>query len=216
MRGRLTIALALGGGAVIAATVGYVLFMSLDGAPVRAFANVSRAMEPALLVGGRFTVHTFRGDPTRQVRRGQIVAHGWPPDPGKEFVKRVVGLPGDTLAMIDGHLRVNGHAVAEPYAWLEDSSADPVTDDFRWQRSYVNGPTRNDTARYMPSRDNWGPIVVPPREYFVLGDNRDNSLDSRYWGFLPADDIIGEVRRVYFSRDSAGRIRLSRFGHRVR
>lgn len=215
-RDNLTVAAALCGGALVVAVILYMLFVFSDGAPVRAFLNVSPSMEPALLPGDRFTVHTFDDEPARYVRRGQIVAHRWPEDRAKQFVKRVVGLPGDTLAMVDGHLRIDNRGIAEPYAWLEDSSADPVSDDFRWQRAYVIGSTRRDTSRYVASRDNWGPIVVPDGMYFVLGDNRDNSLDSRYWGFLPAEDILGVVRRVYFSRDSTGHIRWARFGLRVR
>jgi len=131
-------------------------------------------------------------------------------------VKRIVGLPGDTLAMVNGRLRVNGKTVAEPYAWHEDSTVDPASDEFNWQRAHLVDPAARDSAHYSPSRNTWGPILVPPGMYFVLGDNRDNSLDSRYWGFLPAQDILGEARRVYFSKDSTGHIRWSRLGRRVR
>jgi hypothetical protein len=90
-----------------------------------------------------------------------------------------------------------------------------VSDDFVWQRSYVLRSVVSDTTRYVASRDNWGPLVVPPRMFFLLGDNRDNSLDSRYWGFLPSDHLIGEARRIYFSRDAAGRVRWDRLGRRA-
>jgi signal peptidase I len=196
--------------------VGYLGFVAADGAPIEAFDNVTHAMDSTLLAGDRFTVHLFRDDASVTVRRGALVAHNWPPDRSKRFVKRVVGVPGDTLAMIGGRLQVNHRAVAEPYAWLEDSTVDPVADEFRWQRAYLVGSARGDTTRYNPSRDNWGPILVPRAMYFVLGDNRDNSLDSRYWGFLPAEDIFGEVRRIYFSRDSNNRVRWGRLGHRPR
>jgi signal peptidase I len=196
--------------------VGYLGFMAADGAPIEAFDNVTHAMDSTLLAGDRFTVHLFRDDANVTIRRGELVAHNWPPDRSKRFVKRVVGLPGDTLAMVGGRLRLNNRLVPEPYAWLEDSTADPIAEEFRWQRAYLVGPSRNDSARYNPSRDNWGPIFVPPGMYFVLGDNRDNSLDSRYWGFLPAQDIFGEVRRIYFSRDAKGGVRWGRLGHRPR
>src|SRR4051794_8775900 len=185
MTNRIAIAAAGLGFALIATFVGYVVFLAVDASPAAAFRNVSHSMEPALLVGDYFTIREFAAGQPRLVRRGEIISHRWPPDPSKEFVKRLVGLPGDTLEMRDGHLRVNNRDVAEPYAWYQDSTIDPVTNDFRWQRRYVIGPAAHDTARYVASRNNWGPLVVPSRMYFVLGDNRDNSLDGRYWGFLP-------------------------------
>ena len=131
------------------------------------------------------------------------MAYASPADEFATYVKRVVGLPGDTLAMINGTLQLNGRRMPEAYAWNADTTDDPGDADFDWQRKYVVGPPSHDTAHYTPSRDNWGPIALPPGKYFVLGDNRDNSNDSRYGGFVPARDILGEPRRVYFSRDSA-------------
>jgi signal peptidase I len=192
----------------------YTLFVVWDARPAEAFKNVSQSMAPTLLAGDRFTIRLAHG--TAAITRGEIVAHAYPPDRSEQFVKRVVGVPGDTIAMAHGHLIINGHLLQEPYAWLEDTSSDPAPEDFRWQRPYVVGAAAHDTASYIPSRDNWGPLAIPSRMYFVLGDNRDNSLDSRYWGFLPQEDIVGKVRRIYFSRDSSGRLRLSRFGLRPR
>jgi signal peptidase I len=215
MRHRLTFVLAGLGVAVPASAVLYVLVIVADATPAGAYRNVSPSMEPVVRWGDRFTVRKYSSDAKPVVRRGTPVAHVWPPDPSKEFIKRVVGLPGDTLAMVNGTLQVNGQPLPEPYAWLEDSTIDPVSDDFRWQRAYLVGPAMRDTTAYKASRNNWGPLAVPAGMYFVLGDNRDNSLDSRYWGFLPDSDLIGEVRRVYFSRDSTGHIRWSRLGHRI-
>jgi len=117
---------------------------------------------------------------------------------------------------MNGTLHRNGKRVDEPYAWREEPSVDPVTDDFRWQRQYVVGSAARDTTAYVASRNTWGPIAVPPRQYFVLGDNRDNSLDSRYFGWVSSGEIVGTVRRVYFSRDSLGHVRWSRLSARPR
>ena len=212
---RLTIGLALLGGTMALIIVGYVLFVVIDGAPGEVFVNVSRAMEPTLLAGERFTVRRILDQSSASIRRGELVTYRWPDDRSRKFVKRIAGLPGDTIAMTAGHLLVNGRVVPEPYAWLQDSTVDPVLDDSRWQRPYLAGPSARDTSRYTPSRDNWGPIVVPAKSFFVLGDNRDNSFDSRYRGFVLRGDILGEVRRVYFSRDSTGGIRWRRLGRRV-
>jgi signal peptidase I len=198
---------------IAGAVLDYTLFVLWDARPARAFRNVSPSMAPTLLAGDRFTIRVLSA--ATPVARGDIVAHVYPPDRSEQFVKRVVGLPGDTLAMVHGHLTINGRQIQEPYAWHEDTVDDRVSDDFRWQRPYVVGPAARDTAAYMASRDNWGPLAVPERMYFVLGDNRDNSLDSRYWGFLPAADVLGQARRIYFSQDSAGHLRLSRFGLRL-
>jgi signal peptidase I len=199
--------------AVVAALLGaafleYTLFMVWDARPAQAFKNVSASMAPALLPGDRFTI---RVDASHRARRGDIVAHTWPPDPSKTFVKRVVGLPGDTVGMERGHLILNGRLQPEPYAWIEDVATNPISGDFNWQRPYVVG-RKHPGTQYVAARNTWGPLVIPQGMYFVLGDNRDNSLDSRYWGFVPSADIVGTVRRIYFSQDSAGHLRFARFG----
>lgn len=214
-----------GGFAIVAGGGTYAAWLGLDaGADGLASKNVSGAMEPTLLRGDYFTARRLPAG--RAALRGEVVVHEYPPDPSKRFVKRVVGLPGDTLAMRRGTLVVNGRPVAEAYAWHADAAerARPTlavaTDDFLWQRDYLVVPRRTSgpaAAAYQPSRDDWGPLVVPPDSYFVLGDNRDQSLDSRYWGFVARARVVAEVRRVYFSRDpSSGRIRWSRFGRRLR
>jgi len=212
----LIIGLALTLGVAIAGFVGFVVFLTFD-ARNTAFARLpSRSMEPALLEGDFITWSRLGADDrASQFRRGEVVVFLGPTDSAQQYMKRVVGLPGDTIAMTNSVVAVNGRVLNEPYAAKTDS-IDPVADEYRWQRAFVVGAAAHDTARYVPSRDNWGPLVVPRDRYFVLGDRRDESLDSRYFGFVPASQILGRVRRVYFSRDSTGAIRWSRIGHLVR
>jgi signal peptidase I len=108
-----------------------------------------------------------------------------------------MGLPGDTLEMRDKVLYVNGEALDEPYVRNLGTPDDPHP-WMSWQEDYYLGGSSNGDYR-QPTRDNWGPLVVPPDHYFMLGDNRDTSLDSRYWGFLEGWRLEGRAVLVYFS-----------------
>jgi signal peptidase I len=138
-------------------------------------------------------------------------------------VKRLIGLPGDTLEMRDGTLYLNGRPQTERYVVHTEPNTDPVQEDFRWQRPYLV-KTAEASVGYHPSRNNWGPLIVPERSYFVLGDNRDNSYDSRYWGFVPDSLVKGRPMVVYYSyeRDAIHRlpwltnIRWARLGEAIR
>jgi signal peptidase I len=116
-----------------------------------------------------------------------------------KIVKRVVGLPGDTLAMRFGALSVNGVELEEPYlnAWTGPDQSSP---DFEWQRDYLTADV--DAGSYSPSLHNWGPLVVPADHYFMMGDNRDASLDSRFWGPLAGWRLEARVSFLYFSYNS--------------
>lgn len=159
----------------------------------------------------------------RQPERGDVIVFKWPEDPSINFVKRVVGVPGDTLWMRDGVLVRNGRKPAEGYVSHLSPDTDPAFEDFRWQRDYLVR-SAHASESYWPSRNNWGPLVVPSHRLFVLGDNRDNSLDSRYWGFVPDSLVRGRPMFVYYSYqpDSASRwswvthARWRRFGTVVR
>ena len=142
-------------------------------------------------------------------------------DPGISVVKRIVGVSGDTIGMKDNVLFLNGIRVDEDYV-VRGNSSDPRDPRMRsWQLKYlVDG---QDRRSYRPTLKNWGPLVVPPDSFFVMGDNRDNSYDGRYWGFLGRDRIRGKPLFVYYSYDKRGlfplpfltAIRWSRFFSRL-
>ncbi len=223
------------------------LFLLLRSFLVEAYKIPSGSMERTLLVGDFLLVNKLvygaeipfsgrRLPAIRTPRIGDVLVFEWPVDPSKNFVKRLVGLPGDTLAMRDGVLVRNNVAMQEKYVMHTEPNVDPVNDDFRWQKGFVVNTAAAAAATtgvvtgavsdgaYRPSRNNWGPLVVPAKHFFVLGDNRDNSLDSRYWGFVPDSLLRGTPLVVYYSftPDSAEplawltQIRWSRFGNVVR
>jgi signal peptidase I len=214
--------------------IAIVVFLLVRAFLVEAFKIPSGSMEGTLLVGDFLLVNKLvygaevpftgkRLPAVHQPRDGDVVVFQWPTDPTKNFVKRLVGVPGDTLAMQDGELIRNGNRVRERYVRHTEPGVDPAGEEFRWQRDHLVR-TAEASVGYHPSRNNWGPLVVPPRHYFMLGDNRDNSLDSRYWGFVPDSLIRGQPLIVYYSYqpDSGARtawltaIRWSRLGARVR
>ena len=215
-------------------TMALLLFFLVRSFLVQAFKIPSGSMEGTLLVGDFLLVNklvygaevpfTNRRLPAMHApRRGEVIVFQWPEDPTKDFVKRLVGVPGDTIGMVDGVLRLNGTPLKERYVSHTEPGSDPSGDEFRWQRQFlVRAALAPDS--YHPSRNNWGPIVVSPSHYFVLGDNRDNSLDSRYWGFVPDSMVRGRPIFVYFSyaADSTSpaafltHVRWRRLGTRVR
>ena len=176
-----------------------------------------------LVYGAELPVAGKRLPALRQPDRGDVVVFKFPPDPTKNFVKRLVGLAGDTLEMKSGVLIRNGVRVEERYVSHEAPDTDPGGEEFRWQRDHLV-QTAYAERSYMPSRDNWGPLVVPAKHYFMLGDNRDNSYDSRYWGFVSDSLVRGQPLVVYYSyspdsTDGAAwltNVRWSRLGRRIR
>lgn len=214
-------------------SVALFLFLFLHVFIMEAFKIPSGSMEGTLRVGDFLLVNKLvygaelpvggkRLPAIRQPQRGDVIVFKWPPDPSKNFVKRLVGLPGDTLAMAEGVLVRNGVRVTERYVVRSEPDDDVSGEAFRWQRDHLV-KTAQASVSYHPSRNNWGPIVVPPHRYFVLGDNRDNSLDSRYWGFVPDSLVRGQPMVVYYSYqpDSAvrfdwlTRVRWDRLGERI-
>ena len=189
--------------------VSVVLFAVIRTFFVEAFKIPSGSMENTLQVGDFLLVNklvygaevpfTHRRLPRlRDPARGDVIVFEYPEDPTKNFVKRLVGLPGDTVEMREGTLIRNSSTVQERYVEHTEPDIDPAPEDFRWQRDYVVRSGANETG-YHPSRNNWGPLVVPRGNYFVLGDNRDNSLDSRYWGFVADSLVKGRPFVIYYS-----------------
>ncbi|HUX35219.1 MAG TPA: signal peptidase I [Gemmatimonadaceae bacterium] len=189
--------------------VSVALFLVIRTFFVEAFKIPTGSMENTLQVGDFLLVNKLaygaevpftheRLPALEHPKFGDVIVFDWPVDPTKNFVKRLVGLPGDTLSMHDGILVRNGRTMRERYVRREDPDLDPSGEDFAWQRDYLVR-SAHAAVRYNPSRNNWGPIVVPPKHYFVLGDNRDNSLDSRYWGFVPDSLVTGRPILIYYS-----------------
>jgi signal peptidase I len=137
---------------------------------------------------------------------GEVIVFHPPHEPEKHYVKRLVGMPGDTLEMRSKALFRNGEEVDEPYVIHIDPERDAVHPGMTWQSRFLVEGTR--PGRYRPTRDNWGPLVVPLDGYFVLGDNRDNSEDSRYWGFVDRESIKGRPWIVYYSSGLMGSVGL--------
>ena len=189
----------------------FVLFLLIRAFAIEAFKIPTSSMERTLLVGDFLLVNKFAYGaeiPGTGVHlpalaepdRGDVIVFNPPHEPDKNYVKRLVGMPGDTLAMVEKVLYLNGKPNHEPYAQYIDRGGDAVHPGMNWQSHHlIAGP-----PDYHPSRDTWGPIVVPGGSFFVLGDNRDNSEDSRYWGFVDREAIRGKPWVVYYSFDPSG------------
>jgi signal peptidase I len=166
----------------------------------QAFKIPSPSMEDNLLVGDHLIVNKFiygpKGDgplsglvPLRDVRRGDIIVFRFPEDPSVDYVKRVVGLPGETVTIRGKKVAIDGALLGEPYVVHGDS------------RIFPGGEMQPEPYR---SRDQFGPLVVPEGKYFVMGDNRDYSHDSRFWGGVPRELIKGRAFMIYWSFDGEG------------
>jgi signal peptidase I len=180
---------------------------------VEAFRIPSGSMERTLLIGDFLFVNKLlygaevpiirkRLPAIREPERDDVVVFDSVEEEGLKVVKRLVGMPGDTLSMEGGLLFRNGRQVDEP--WAQNGNPGAFADAFHrakmreWQRPYL---VTLDPERYNPDLHDWGPIVVPPAHFFMLGDNRDDSYDGRYWGFLPRENVRGRPLIVYFSFD---------------
>jgi signal peptidase I len=182
----------------------------------QAFKIPTGSMENNLLVGDHLLVNKMAFAPVatgferaimpqKSVGRGDIIVFKYPKQPDRDFIKRVIGLPGDRLELRRKRIYINGVALDEPYV------------------RYLEPPSPDGIVRAGDLREEYGPVTVPAGQYFMMGDNRDNSEDSRYWGFMPATYIKGEALVIYFSvgeaadgSNSLGGLRWSRLANLVR
>jgi signal peptidase I len=174
---------------------------------VQAFKIPTGSMEPNLLVGDHLLVNKFVFAPTatalertllpmRAIRRGDVVVFKYPQEPDRDFIKRVIGLPGETVELKERRVLINGAPIEDSYA------------------HYLFPVMAGDETSGSDVRQRFGPVTVPEGHYFMMGDNRDNSEDSRYWGFMPQSYVKGRALMIYWSfggsdRASAGGSGLS-------
>ena len=181
---------------------------------VQAFKIPTGSMENNLLIGDHLLVNKFVFAPTATaieetllpidpIERGDIIVFKYPEDPERDFIKRTIGLPGETIELRNKKVFIDGTVLDEPYVqYLWTPSDEEGTFDFDVRMTY-------------------GPVTVPEGQYFMMGDNRDNSQDSRYWGFLPREYVKGKALFVYFSfGDEAGTnvfssVRWNRLLHQI-
>jgi signal peptidase I len=160
---------------------------------IQAFSIPSGSMLNTLLIGDYLLVNKLSFGirnplnnkvviPTGTPQRGDVVVFIYPQDTSKDYIKRVIGLPGDKVQVINKKVYINGKLNETPQAHNEDA--------------FIIPPPKSPIE---PARDNFGPVVVPPNAYFVMGDNRDHSYDSRFWGFVPMDNLKGKAMIIYFS-----------------
>ena len=165
---------------------------------LQAFKIPTGSMENNLLIGDHLLVNKFMFAPSDSaiekalmpigtIRRGDVLVFKYPVEPDRDFIKRVIGLPGETLELKEKKIYINGRALDEPYV------------------HFLEEPHHNAELAEVTSsdvRENYGPVTVPPNQYFMMGDNRDNSADSRYWGFMPRDYVKGKALLIYWSYES--------------
>jgi signal peptidase I len=174
---------------------------------VQAFQIPSESMENTLLVGDYLLVNKLcyggngLGDhlmPYQKISRGDIIVFHYPVDPSQHFVKRVIGVPGDHLRMISKRVWINGKLLEEPYVRF----IEPPNDAFRDNFPRTDIPAARLVGSWwleMRKLVEDGQLIIPEGHYFVMGDNRDDSEDSRYWGFVPRENIIGRPLVIYWS-----------------
>lgn len=161
---------------------------------MRPFSVPAGSMEDTILTGDRLFVRPLAGTPTR----GDLIVFRYPVDRRQTFIKRVIAIGGDRLRIDNKAVLLNGAPLPEPYAVRKTDYIDPFRDNFP---SQPNVPLSLDWAEQLKQHTIAGELVVPAGMLFVLGDNRDSSLDSRYWGFVSQEDLLGKPVLVYFSAE---------------
>ena len=176
---------------------------------VQAYVIPTGSMEDTLLIGDHLLVDKLAYAPSgpiskyilpyEDVKRGDIIVFRYPVDIKQTFVKRVMGVPGDRIRLENKEVILNGHKLVEPYKIHKTEYIDSYRDNFP---SQPNFPQYERGQAMLENDVKNGEVVVPPGYYFAMGDNRDSSLDSRFWGFVPRDNIIGKPLIIYWSYDA--------------
>jgi signal peptidase I len=178
---------------------------------VQAFKIPSSSMEPTLQVGDHLLVNKFiygikfpfietKYFQFKKPQRGDIIVFIYPKDRSKDFIKRVVGTEGEKIEIVHNKIYVNNQLINDPWGHYDERSA---------------------STKYLQPMERFGPVMVPLNSVFVLGDNRDNSQDSRFWGFVNGNEVKGKALIIYFSWDRyaqnlLGKVRWARFGKLIR
>jgi signal peptidase I len=178
---------------------------------VQAFKIPSSSMEPTLLVGDHLLVNKFiygikipftntKFFHFKKPKRGDVVVFIYPKDRSKDFIKRVIGTEGDKVEVIHNKIYINDKSIDDPWGHYDE---------------------KNPLTKYLQPMDRFGPVIVPQESLFVLGDNRDNSQDSRFWGYVHINEVKGKAFIIYFSWDRYSqslleKIRWKRFGKLIR
>jgi signal peptidase I len=176
---------------------------------VQAFVIPTGSMEDTLLIGDHLLVDKLAYAPPgpvtkyvlpySEIKRGDIIVFRYPVDIRQTFVKRVIGVPGDQIKLVNKQLYLNGKLMNEPYVYHKTEYIDSYRDNFPGEPNvHVAESAQDMLEKHVQS----GEVVVPPGFYFAMGDNRDSSLDSRYWGFVPRENIIGKPLIIYWSYDA--------------
>jgi len=176
---------------------------------VQAFIVPTPSMDTTVMVGdhllvdklsyapaGSFSRHLL---PYTEPKRGDIIVFRYPMDISQNYVKRVMGVPGDHIRVVDKVVYLNGKPLQEPYVQHIFPNLEPYRDNFPGE---PRGPVYDRAKQMLAEHVENGELVVPPDNYFAMGDNRDNSLDSRYWGFVPRENIIGKPLLIFWSYDA--------------
>ncbi len=176
---------------------------------VQAFIVPTPSMDTTVMVGDHLLVDKLSYSPAGSIskyllpytepKRGDVIVFRYPMDIRQNYVKRVIGVPGDHIRIRDKVVSVNGKALTEPYTQHIFPGIEPYRDNFP---SEPYGPVVDRAVQMLKDNVVAGDLVVPSENYFAMGDNRDNSLDSRYWGFVPRENIIGKPLVIFWSYDA--------------
>ena len=196
-------------GAIAEWTITILLLLFLTTTLVQAFVIPTGSMEDTLLIGDHLLVDKLAYAPAgpvskyvlpyRPVKRGDIIVFRFPVDIKQTFVKRCMGVPGDRIRIVNKQVYLNGVKLNEPYKVHKTDYFDSYRDNFPGE---PNVSVESGAIDMLTHHVVNGEVVVPPNYYFAMGDNRDSSLDSRYWGFVPRENIVGKPLIVYWSYDA--------------